>query len=56
VGRNPDGKRIVPADRIPVTDILSIVPSGTYKDSDPAGPFRIKSYRFLRIVPEDHAP
>jgi len=55
VGRNPEGKRIVPADRIPVGDILTIVPSGTYKDSDPAGPFRIQSYRFLRIVLEEHA-
>lgn len=36
VGRNPEGKRILPADRIPVEDILTIVPSGTYKDSDPA--------------------
>src|SRR5689334_11020877 len=52
VGRNPENKRIVPADRIPVGDILTIVPSGTYKDSDPAGPFRIQSYRFLRIVLE----
>jgi TonB family protein len=55
VGRNPENKRIVPADRIPVDDILSIVPSGTYKDSDPAGPFRIQSYRFLRIVLDEHA-
>jgi TonB family protein len=55
VGRNPDGKRIVPADRIPVSDILTIVPSGTYKDSDPAGPFRIQSYRVLRIVLEERA-
>jgi TonB family protein len=55
VGRNPEGKRIVPADRIPVGDILTIVPSGTYKDSDPATPFRIQSYRFLRIVLDEHA-
>ena len=55
VGRNPDGKRIVPADRIPAGDILTIVPSGTYKDSDPAGPFRIQSYRLLRIVLENSA-
>jgi TonB family protein len=26
------------------------VPSATYKDSDPAGPFRIQSYRLLRIA------
>ena len=55
VGRNPENKRILPADRIPVGDILTIVPSGTYKDSDPAGPFRIQSYRFLRIVLEGRA-
>jgi len=55
VGRNPEGKRIVPADRIPVGDILTIVPSATFKDGDPAGPFRIQSYRFLRIVLEEHA-
>jgi TonB family protein len=54
VGRNPDGKRVVAADRIPVEDILNIVPSGTYKDSDPAGPFRIQSYRLLRIILDDH--
>jgi len=54
VGRSPENKRIVPADRIPVNDILTIVPSGTYKDSDPAGPFRIQSYRFLRIVLDEH--
>jgi len=54
VGRNPDNKRIVAADRIPADDLLSIVPSGTYKDSDPAGPFRIQSYRFLRIVLDEN--
>ena len=56
VGRNPETKRIAPADRLPVADILSIVPSATYKDSDPAGPFRIQSYRMLRIAIDDHAP
>jgi TonB family protein len=54
VGRNPESKRVIPADRIPVNDILAIVPSGTYKDSDPAGPFRIQSYRFLRTVLDEH--
>jgi len=55
VGRNPEGKRIVPADRIPAGDILGIVPSGTYKDSDPAGPFRIQSYRLLRIMLDERS-
>ena len=55
VGRNPETKRIVPADRIPAGDVLSIVSSATYKDSDPAGPFRIQSYRLLRIAMDDHA-
>ena len=54
VGRNPETKRIVPADRIPAEDIFSIVPSGTYKDTDPAGPFRIQSYRLFRIALEGH--
>src|SRR5206468_4050997 len=42
-GRNPESKRILPDDRISAADILKIVPSGSFKDSDPAGPFRIQA-------------
>jgi len=54
-GRGPDGKRVPPEDRNEVADLLRIVPSATYKDSDPAGPFRIQSYRLLRLVLEENA-
>jgi TonB family protein len=55
VGRNPDTKRIEREDRLQAGDILEIVPSATYNDRDPAGPFRIQSYRLLRIVMQDRA-
>jgi len=55
VGRSPDSKRILPEDRLRAGDILKIVPSATFKDSDPAGPFRIQAYRLLRIVLDEHA-
>jgi TonB family protein len=54
VARNPENKRILPADQFSVGDILTIVPSATYKDSDPAGPFRIQSYRLLRIAVDEY--
>jgi len=54
-GRSPDTKRVMPEDRIGVTDLVRIVPSSTYKDSDPAGPFRIQAYRLLRLVLDENA-
>ena len=50
VGRNPDTKAIPPADGFTVPDILTIVPSSTYQDNEPAGAFRTQSYRLLRIL------
>ena len=55
VGRNPDTKRIEREDRLSAGDILEIVPSATYRDSDPASLFKIQAYRLLRIVMEDRA-
>jgi len=54
VGRNPDGKRLLPEDRLRAGDILKIVPSATYNDADPVSPFRIQAYRLLRIVLEQN--
>jgi len=54
VGRNPDGKRVAQEDRLRAGDVLKIVPSSTYNDADPAGSFRIQSYRLLRIVLEQN--
>jgi TonB family protein len=50
IGKGPENKKILPEHRITVADLLKIVPSATFKDSDPAGPFRIQSYRFFRIL------
>jgi TonB family protein len=55
VGRNPDGKRVAQEDRLRAGDVLKIVQSSTYNDADPAGGFRIQSYRLLRIVLEQNA-
>lgn len=55
IGRNPENKKLLPDDRFSAGDLLTIVPSATYKDSDPAGPFRIQSYRLLQIVLNEHA-
>ncbi len=54
IGRGPENKKILPEDKIPVADLLKIVPSSTFKDTDPAGPFRIQSYRFLRILNDEN--
>jgi TonB family protein len=35
-----------------VSDLLTIVPSATYKDSEPGGVFRLQSYRLLRLLLE----
>jgi TonB family protein len=53
IDRNPDGKRISSEDRIPPADLLKTVPSSTFNDSEPAGPFRIQAYRLLRLVLDD---
>jgi TonB family protein len=50
VGRNPDTKAVSREDGYATEDLLTIVPSGTYQDSDPGGAFRIQSYRLLQLV------
>ena len=51
-GRNPDTKAVAAADGFAVADLLTIVPSSTYVDSDPGGAFRTQSYRLLRVLLE----
>jgi TonB family protein len=54
IGKGTENKKLPPEDKIPVADLLKIIPSSTFKDTDPAGPFRILSYRFLRIFSEEN--
>jgi TonB family protein len=52
VAINPDTKAIAEKDRFPVSDLLEIVPSSSYEDSGPPGPFRVQSYRLFRLLLE----
>jgi TonB family protein len=53
VGRSPDTKSISNQDWFSAADVITIVPSATYNDSDPGGAFRTESYRLLRILLDD---
>jgi|SRR5579884_525563 len=48
LGRNPDIKPVSEKDAFAVDDLLTIVPSATYQDSDPGGAFRVQSFRLLQ--------
>ncbi len=50
LGRNADTKAIAEKEANTVEDVLSIVPSAAYQDSDPPTPFRTQAYRLLRLV------
>jgi hypothetical protein len=43
LGRNPDTKPVPEKDAYTLDDLLTIVPSATYQDSDPVGAFRTQS-------------
>jgi TonB family protein len=50
LGRDADNKEIKEKDAFSVDDLLAIVPSAEYQDSDSGGAFRIQSYRLLRVL------
>lgn len=52
VGRGADTKPISAEDAFSASDMFTIVPSGTYKDDDPPTPFRLESYRLVRLLLE----
>jgi TonB family protein len=49
VGRSADTKAISEQDWFSPADLVTIVPSAKYDDTDPGGAFRSESYRLLRI-------
>jgi TonB family protein len=50
IGRGADTKAIAEADAFSASDMLTIVPSATYKDDDPPTPFRTEAYRLTRLL------
>jgi TonB family protein len=50
VGRSADTKGISEQDWFAAADVVTIVPSATYNDSDPGGAFRTESYRLMRLL------
>jgi TonB family protein len=50
LGRDADNKEIKEKDAFSVDDLLTIVPSADYQDSEPGGAFRTQSYRLLRVL------
>ena len=50
VGRSADTKAVSEQEGFSAGDVVTIVPSATYNDSDPGGAFRTESYRLLRIL------
>src|SRR5438132_1749477 len=50
VGRAADTKAVSEQEGFSAADLITIVPSATYNDNDPAGSFRTESYRLLRIL------
>lgn len=54
IGRSPDTKPIAGKDAYSVDDLLTIVRSAKYQDSDPGGAFRVQSYRLLRVLIEEN--
>ncbi len=55
VGRSAGTKTISERDGFTVADIITIVPSATYNDNEPAGAFRIQSHRLLRILLDEQS-
>jgi TonB family protein len=53
-GRKPDTKSVPKEESFSARDLLRIVPSPGYRDSDPAPPSRIQSHRLLRLIAERH--
>lgn len=53
VGRGADTKSISDDDRFSASDMFTIVPSATYKDDDPATPFRTEAYRLVRVLQQE---
>ena len=54
LGRNADTKTVSEKDGFTVDDLLTIVPSATYQDTDPPTAFRLQSYRLLRVVLQEN--
>jgi TonB family protein len=50
LGRDADTKAISEKDGYSVDDLLTIVQSANYQDSEPGGAFRTQSYRLLRLI------
>jgi TonB family protein len=50
LGRNPDTKAVAEKDANSVADLLTIVQSANYQDTDPPTPFRTQAYRLLRVL------
>src|ERR1051326_3744129 len=53
VGRSADTKSISEQDWFAAADVVTIVPSATYNDSDPGGAFRTESYRLMRLLTDE---
>ena len=53
VGRSADTKSISEQDWFTVADVVTIVPSATYNDSEPGGAFRTESYRLMRLLADE---
>ncbi|HYR90743.1 MAG TPA: TonB family protein [Terriglobia bacterium] len=54
VGRAADAKKISEEEGFSVADLVTIVPSGTYDDSETGSAFRAQSYLLLRILLDEH--
>jgi len=50
VGRGPDTKKVSDDEGFSAAELITIVPSQNYNDSEPGGGFRVQSYRLLRIL------
>src|SRR5262245_44668347 len=50
IGRSADTKAISEQEGFSAADVLTIVPSATYIDSDPPTAFRPESYRLVRLL------
>src|SRR5262245_54030321 len=53
IGRGADTKAISEQEGFGAADMFTIVPSATYKDTDPPTPFRTEAYRLLRFLLEE---
>ncbi|HEX4997204.1 MAG TPA: TonB family protein [Terriglobia bacterium] len=53
-GRKPDTKSVPREEAFTARDLLRIVASPSYRDSDPGGASRTQSHRLLRLIKEKH--